>query len=203
MNRPNFPLELYTRSLVKFLDTIDYHDDNYDHSERLHTLRHVYSETAKHFAQPVKQDGLTANPKKMAAVMQTGVQTVVYCWVKVPLDVMVAISIYFVYIILLDDSDDDPRSKMDSFSGDLLRGKEQKHPFWRLINEHLLDFLPHYGSFCGLAVIRSTFDYFQGCWIETQFPGFLRLRRLSSLSLTAERHWWRMRCQLFPHRKIR
>jgi trichodiene synthase len=35
----------------------------------------------------------------------------------------------------------------------------------------------HYGSFCSFAILRSTFDYFQGCWIETNdFQGFEGLR---------------------------
>jgi trichodiene synthase len=189
MKNSNFPLELYVGGLVKFLDTIEYHDDNYDHHERLKTLQYVYSETAKHFAQPLQQDTLKVKTKRLAAVMRTSVQVVVFCWVKVSLEVMVAISIYFVYIVLLDDSNNDPHPDMGSFFEDVLHGNEQKHPFWRLMNAHLSDFLRHYGSFCGLAIFRSTLDFFQGCWIETHdfqgFPGSdyfpLFLRRLNGL----------------------
>lgn len=121
--------------------------------------------------------------------MRTSVQLVVSCWVKVSPQVMVAISISFVYIILLDDSNIDPGPDMGSFSQDLLEGNQQKHPFWRLMNDHLSNFLKHYGSFCELTIIRSTFDYFQGCWIEIHnFQGFpsshyysLFLRRVNCL----------------------
>ena len=189
MSKTEFPLDHYTGALVKFLDKIEYNDDNYDNSERLKTLQHVYSETAKHFAQPAVQDAMNVNPEKMAVVMRTSVQVTVYSWVKVPLKVLVAVSIYFVYIAWYDDVDEDPRPKMELFCDDLLRGKEQKHPYWRLMTDHLLNFCRLYGSFCGLAIIRSTFDHFQGCWIETnQFqalPGSdcvpLFLRRLNGL----------------------
>ena len=189
MNHSDFPLNLYMGSLVRFLDSIEYHDDNYHHHERVKKLQYVYSETAKHFAQPVRQDTLKVHPKRLAAVMRTGVLFAVYCFVKLPLPAMVGVSIANVYFILLDSSNDDPRPDMESFSEDLLHGKQQKHPFWRLINDHLSDFLQHYGSFCGLTIMRSVLDFFQGCWIETHhfqgFPGsdyyLLFLRRLNGL----------------------
>lgn len=189
MEDSEFPLEHYMGALVRFLDAIKYRDNNYDHDERVRRLQHVYSEIAKHFAQPIQRDTLKVDPKRLAVAMRTSVQLVVSCWVKVSPQVMVAISIYFVYIILLDDSNIDPGPDMGSFSQDLLDGNQQKHPFWRLMNDHLSNLLKHYGSFCGLTIIRSTFDYFQGCWIEIHnfqgFPGShyypLFLRRLNSL----------------------
>lgn len=189
MKESEFPLDRYLSALVRFLDAIKYHDDSFGHDERVKHLQYVYSETAKHFAQPIQQQTLKVEPKKLAVVMRTSVQVTVYCWVKVSPQVMVAISIYFVYIVLLDDSNIDPGPDMASFSQDLLDGKQQKHPFWRLMNGHLSDFLQHYGSFCGLNILRSTFDYFQGCWIEThEFQGYpgshyypLFLRRLNGL----------------------
>ena len=184
-----FPLDHYLSALVRFLDAIKYRDDSFGHDERVKHLQHVYNETAKHFAQPLQQQVLKVDPKRLAVVMRTSVQVVVCCWVKVSPQVMVAISIYFVYIVLLDDSNMDPGPDMVSFSHDLLDGKQQKHPFWRLMNGHLSGFLQHYGSFCGLSILRSTFDYFQGCWIEThEFQGYpgsdyypLFLRRLNGL----------------------
>lgn len=184
-----FPLDHYLSALVKLLDAINYRDDNFEHDDRVKHLRHVYCETAKHFSQPLQQQVLKVDPRNMAAVMRTSVLLVVYCWVKVPPKVMVAISIYFVYIVVLDDSNIDPGPNMASFSQDLLEGKQQKHPFWQLMNGHLSDFLQHYGGFCGLSILRSTFDFFQGCWIEThEFQGYpgsyyypLFLRRLNGL----------------------
>lgn len=168
-----FPLDHYLSGVVRLLDAIKYHDDSFRHDERVKHLQHVYCETAKHFSQPLQQQVLKVNPKRLAVAIRTSVQVVVCCWVKVSPKVMVAISIYFVYIVLLDDSNIDPGPDMGSFAQDLLDGTQQKHPFWRLMNGHLPDFLQHYGSFCGLSILRSTFDYFQGCWIEThEFQGY-------------------------------
>ncbi|KAI9790624.1 MAG: hypothetical protein M1816_004957 [Peltula sp. TS41687] len=189
INHSDFPLNLYVDALVRLLDSIDYHDDNYHHHERLKKLQFVYSETAKHFAQPLQQDTLKVHPKRLEATMRTGVQYAVYCYVKLSLPAMVAVSIANVYLALLDNINDDPHPDMESFSEDLLHGNQQKHPFWRLMNDHLSDLLRHYGSFCGLNIMRSVFDFFQGCWIETHsfrgFPGDdyypLFLRRLNGL----------------------
>ena len=189
MDNSAFPIDRYISSLVNFLDEIEYHDENFHPNDRLQHLQHVYAETAKHFAQPLQQETLKVSPTKLAAVMRTSVQLVVYCWTKVSPRVMVAISIYFVYIVFLDDSSIDPHPDMSSFSEDLLHGRDQKHPFWRLMNGHFSDFLCHYGSFCGFTIMRSTFDFFQGCWIETRsfrgHPGSsyypLFLRRLNGL----------------------
>lgn len=189
MEDSKFPLEHYIGAIVKFLDKIKYRDNNYDHDERVKRLHNVYFETAKHFAQPIQRDTLKYDSMRLAAVMRTSVQLVVFCWVKVSPQVMVDISIYFVYIVLLDDSNIDPAPDMGSFSQDLFDGNQQKHPFWRLMNGHLSNFLKNYGSFCGLTIMRSTFDYFQGCWIEIHnfqgFPGSyyypLFLRRLNGL----------------------
>ena len=186
----DFPLDHYLSALVRFLDTVPYQDDNYSRSERLKILRDVYNGTAKHFAQPTQQDALQVHPKKMAVIMQTSVQLVVFCWVRLPIKVKVSLSIYFAYIVLLDDSDDDPYPEMQTFAQDLINGKEQRSTFWRLMNDHFsTDFLSHYGGFCALAITRSTLDFFQGCWIETHnfqgFPGSdcypLFLRRLNGL----------------------
>ena len=184
-----FPLKLYLESVVDILDALNYDDQNYARPERVKTLQYVYSETAKHFSQPYQQELLKVSPKKLAAAMRTATNVTVCCWVKVAKEVMVAISIYWVYIIFLDDSNKDPSLQMSSFVPDLLGGNQQKHPFWRLVAGHLPDFLSHYGGFCSLAIIRSTLDYFQGCWIETRnfqgyegsryYPGFLR--RLNGL----------------------
>lgn len=186
MNHSDFPLDLYVGALVRFLDSIEYHDDNYHHHERLEKLQYVYSETAKHFAQPLQRETLKVHPKRLAAMMRTSVQYTVYSFVKLSLPAMVGLGIANVYISVLDD---DPHPDLESFSEALLHGNQQKHSFWRLMNDHLSDFLQHYGTFCGLTIMRSVFDFFQGCWIETHnfqgFPGSdyypLFLRRLVGL----------------------
>ncbi|KAN0068497.1 Trichodiene synthase [Elaphomyces granulatus] len=187
-NKP-FPAEKYMTALVRFFETIKYQDDNYDREQRVSNLRYVYSETARHFAQPAEQAVLNVKPKRFEAVMRTSVLVTVYCWTKVPLDVMVGVSVYFVYIILLDDGSGDPHTQMGTFCQDFILGQPQKHPFWQRMNEHLVNFLRRYGSFCAMTIMRSTFDFFQGCWIEQHnfhgFPGShyfpLFLRRLNGL----------------------
>ena len=173
MESSEFPLDHYLSAVVRLLDTAKYHDDSFEHDERVKRLRHVYGETAKHFAQPIQQQTLKIEPERLTAVMRTTARAAVYCFVNVSPQVMVAISIFCVHTFLLDDSSIDLDAGMASFSQDLLDGKQQKHPFWRLMNDHLPGFLQHYGSFCALNILRATFDYFQGCWIEThEFQGY-------------------------------
>ena len=173
MEDSEFPLDHYLSALVRLLDTVNYRDDSFEHDERVKRLQHVYCETANYFAQPIQQQTLKVEPKKLTAVMRTSARAAVYCWVKVSPQVMAAISIYFVHTFLLDDSNIDPDAGMASFSQDLLDGKQQKDPFWRLMNGYLPHLLQYYGSFCGLNILRNTFDFFQGCWIEThEFQGY-------------------------------
>jgi trichodiene synthase len=189
MTGNQFPLEEYIAALVKFLDTIDYQDENFSHEERVKSLRYVYYHTAKHFDQPVEKAALKVSSKRLQAVMRTSTLVTVYCWAKCPLDVMVGVSVYFVYIIMLDDSSDPPSTQMRTFCEDLIMGKPQKHLFWQRMNAHLTNFLQYYGGFCGITIFRSTLDFFQGCWIEqnnfggfpgsSYFPHFLR--RLNGL----------------------
>lgn len=83
---------------------------------------------------------------------------VVYSWTKIPPEVMADLSIHYTYCLVLDDSTDDPHSEMATFFEDLVHGRQQKHPWWRLVNDHFPKVLNHYGSFCALNLIRSTFD---------------------------------------------
>ncbi|KAJ5160939.1 Trichodiene synthase [Penicillium canariense] len=189
MTGNQFPIEKYIAALAKFLDTIDYHDENFSHEQRLESLRYVYSQTAKHFDQPVEQAALNVSSKRLQAVMRTSTLVTVYCWAKCPLDVMVGVSVYFVYIIMLDDSSEIPSAQMKTFCEDLIKGRPQKHLFWQRMNAHLTNFLRYYGGFCSITIFRSTLDFFQGCWIEqnnfggfpgsSYFPHFLR--RLNGL----------------------
>lgn len=184
------PLRRYLSALVTYLDTIQYCDKNHSKAERLELLRYVYFHTAEHFAHPPQAQALKVRPKKMEALIRTSVQAVVFCWIKLPSQVMIDFCIFIVYIFILDDDEGEPRMDMSSFAEDLLRGRPQKGTFWRLMNDHLSSsFLPHYGSFCSLAILRSILDYFQGCWIEKlNFGGLpgadylpLFLRRLNGL----------------------
>lgn len=153
-----FPIDYFMDTVVRVLDIIKYRDNNYDRDERVKNLQYAYTEAAKHFAQPLQQETLKVNPKRLEAALRTIVGMVVYCWTKVSPELMAALSIHYTYTLLLDDSSNDPHPEMPSFFEDLIHGRQQKHPWWRLVNGHFPRVLHHYGSFCAFNLIRSTFD---------------------------------------------
>ncbi len=158
MDYQTFPIDSYMNTLVRVLDTIKYRDNNYDHQERVKNLQYAYSEAAKHFAQPLQQDTLQVNPKKLEVALATITAMVVYCWAKVSPETMAALTIHYTYCLLLDDSTTDPHPEMASYFEDLIHGRKQKHPFWRLVNDYMPKVLNHYGNFCAFNIIRSTMD---------------------------------------------
>lgn len=188
---PNFPLAQFCRSIVRFLDTIEYDDSNLAREERISGLREVHSRTAEYFAQPLPREMLKdVDPARIATVSRTISHLVVYCWPYVPRDAQVDISIWQSVINVLDDEvDPDPAAHMDTCWDDLLAGRPPRHPFWRLMQAHLPRLLAHFGSFCAFNIMRSTVDYFEGCWIEQHsFQGWrgadcypMFVRRLTTL----------------------
>lgn len=192
MSSEGFPPDFFCHSIVRFLDAIEYHDDNLVQVERVQGAHYIHSKTAKFFTQPLPRAMLKrVEPAQVVGVMQSISRFVTCCWPRVPWDVQANITIFFVVANLFDDSvDRDPSIEMNSFWTDLIQGKEQKHPFWLLMNAHLPQLLGSYGDFCAFNIMRSTFDFFEGCWIEHHhfhgYPGSdsfpLFLRRLTSLS---------------------
>lgn len=150
---------------------------------------YVYSETVKYFSEPSVQSSLGLDHAHITFAARNISRLAVYCWPRVPPDVMVPISIHFMFTHFLDDIIEDNHSEMESFADDLFRGNEQKNPVWRILIRHFPNLLQHYGCFSQFNIFRSTLDYFQGCWIETHgfqgFPGSncypLYLRRLGGL----------------------
>lgn len=183
------PTECYLEALVSFLDAIKYDEFENERIEYIETLRYTYSEAAKHFAQPLVQESLNVSPEKLEAGLRTCVLLLAGAWPKVSPQVRVDITIQYTYIVLMDDSRYDPHQDMGSFYDDLVHGRPQKNPWWRLMNDCLPKLLSHYGSFCAFSVLRSTYDFVQGCWIEQHnvhsFPGSyafpVYVRRLSGL----------------------
>ena len=153
-----FPIECFLETMVRFLDTINYHDTNYTYEERVNNLHYAYSKTAAHFAQSLQQSTLKVSPKKLQASLQPIVAMVVYSWAKVSREVMADLSIHYTYMLILDDSTDDPDATMESFYNDLLQGRPQAHPWWRLVNDQFPTVLKHYGPYCSLNLVRSTVD---------------------------------------------
>ncbi|KAI1880216.1 hypothetical protein JX265_001837 [Neoarthrinium moseri] len=184
MEAGDFPTDCYLDAVVRFLRIIKYNDDNYTHEERVRNLHYAYTKAAMHFSQPKQQALIKASPRRLQASLQTIVAMVVYAWVRVDPEVMADLSIHYTYMLVLDDSQDDPDATMKSFYEDLLAGRPQQHPWWQMVNEQFPTVLSHYGPYCGLNLVRSTTDFFQGCWIEqhnfqgfpgsSDFPGFLR-----------------------------
>jgi trichodiene synthase len=145
-----------------------------------------------YFAQPLQQETLKSiSSTRMASTIRTITQFIAYTYSKVPRDIQIHCSIYWCLITILDDEiNNDPNSKMGSFCQNLIQGKEQQHPFWILMKEHLPRLLDHYGNFSSFNTFRATIDYFEGCWIEQHnFHGYpnsksdypFMLRRFGSL----------------------
>lgn len=188
---PNFPTAHFCKSIVRFLDLIEYDDSNLTREERIEGLREVHSKTAEYFAQPLPRETLkNVHPARIATVCRTISSLVVYCWPYVPRDVQVDVTIWQSVINVLDDDvSDDPSAHTATLLTDMLAGRPPSHPFWKLMQEHLPRLLAHFGSFCGLNIMRSTIGYFEACWIEQHsFQGWhgadcypMFVRRLSSL----------------------
>jgi len=183
-------LERYVEHLVKFLEDVGYHENGHSRDECASDLRYVFHGTMKHFSQPRVRDVLRdRDHERLPSAIRTITRVVVFCWVKVPRDVKVALTIYLVYILLGDDISEEPSSYMESFVDGFLQGSEQRHPIWRLLFKFFPEVLGHYGSFTRLTMVKSTLEFIQGCWADRQgfqgFPGSreypMFLRRLNGL----------------------
>lgn len=185
-----FPTEQYCSSIVRFLKAVDYNDTNLTSAERIDALHFVYVKTVEWFNQPLQVQTLkTVDRRRIEQVARTIPPLVVYCWSRVSKEVQADISIFLAIMNVLDDHEishvsNDSRSHLASFWTDLLQGKDQKHPLWLLTNTHAPQLLAHYGPFCSWNIMRATFDFFEGCWIEQHnfqgykgadcFPTFMR-----------------------------
>lgn len=107
-----------------------------------------------------------------------------------PRDAQVHISIWQSIINVLDDEiSDNFAAHTATLWDDLLASRPPSHPFWKLMQVHLPKLLAHFGSFCAFNIMRSTIDYFEGCWIEQHsFQGWrgagcypMFVRRLTTL----------------------
>nr|UWK20185.1 trichodiene synthase [Trichoderma crystalligenum] len=179
-----FPRATYLETMVRLLDTVSYNDENFTDEERTECLKYAYGKAAEHFAQPHVQETLKVPPKRMAAALKTIVGMCVYSWCRVSKEVMADLSIHYTYTLLLDDSREEPAGTMATWYEDLLNARPQSHGWWRLVNDFIPNVLRHYGGYCQMNMVRSTIDFFQGCWIEqhnfkgylgaSDYPGFLR-----------------------------
>jgi len=154
----NFPTESYIQVLTQFLDIIDYNDTNLSHEERIRNLHYAYTKAAVHFAQPFQQKHIKTGVRRLQASLQTIVAMVTYAWAKASREVIADLSIHYTYMLMLDDSKDDPETTMETWCEDLLAGRTQKHPWWQMVNSQLPTVLSHYGPYCALNMVRSTTD---------------------------------------------
>ncbi|KAM0452054.1 hypothetical protein ACHAPV_009678 [Trichoderma viride] len=179
-----FPRATYLEAMVRLLDTVSYKDENFSVEERVNCLKYCYAKASEHFAQPHVHRTLKVPPKRLDAALKTIVSMCVYSWCRVSQEVMADLSIHYTYTLLLDDSREEPADAMVTWYEDLLNAKPQAHGWWRLVNDFIPNVLRHYGGYCQMNIVRSTIDFFQGCWIEqhnfkgfrgsSDYPGFLR-----------------------------
>lgn len=175
MDQASFPTSAYCSSIARFLRAIEYKDTNWNREDRIRALHTVHVGMVAYFASPLPQRALKGvDPKKILALTHFVPQMTVSCWSRVSADVQVDIGIFLAIMTILDDHPISHDSEiLSAFWTDLLQGKEQKHPLWMLINDHLPKVLRHYGSFCAWNIMRGTFDFFQGCWMEqSSFQGY-------------------------------
>ncbi|KAF7593961.1 hypothetical protein BBP40_010468 [Aspergillus hancockii] len=189
MSLKPFPKDYFVGTVVRLLDTIKYRDSNYTREQRIDNLHYAYAQAANHFAQPRVQETLKADPKRLEASLRTITGMTVYSWAKVSQQLMADLSTHYTYTLVLDDSTDDPHPQMQTFFDDMVNGRPQTHPWLQLVFEHFPNVLRHFGPYCSMYLIRSTVDFFQGCWVEQyNFHGYegahdypLFLRRLNGL----------------------
>lgn len=134
-----FPTSTYCESIVRFLDAIEYRDDNLTRKERVERLCQVHNKTAQYFTEPLPRKILkNVAPRRIAAVTRTVSHAVVCFLSKLPLEAQVDVSIYMCILNVLDDEiSSEPNTLMATFWTDLVQGKQQKHAFWALFNAHL------------------------------------------------------------------
>ncbi|KAF4595177.1 trichodiene synthase [Ophiocordyceps camponoti-floridani] len=185
-----FPVNDFKRIIVDVLDTIRYSDTNYDTREdRVSILRFVYSEAVKHFAQPQVRETLHKKVETIDKVLRSTACVIVCCSTRASSKLRTVLTIYFTYLIIFDDSQDDLRPSMQGLLEDMVTGRPQGYPWLKLVNDQFLQVMKYYGPFCSLGIYRNTIDFVQGRWIEMQdFTGFRGpgdypnfLRRLSCL----------------------
>ena len=170
----NICVDMNVSALVSFLDQVHYNDTNYPGRDaRLEALNETWKAVAQHFERHIRDGNLRIETKKMEAGMRTAILFVLYTMPKLPQQTKVDVSIFFSYAALVDDniacaSSNTPEANIDTWLDDLVAGKEQRHPFWRLLNTHLAKLFEHYSSFCRLAIYRGTLDWYHGSWIESR-----------------------------------
>lgn len=176
---------LFCRSIVRFLDIIEYDDYNLAHDERISALREVHSKTAEYFAQPLARETLKdAHRARIATVCRTISHLVVYCWLYVPREVQVDVTIWQSIINVLDDEvSADPAASTSTLLTDMLAG--------RLMQLHLPKLLAHFGSFCGFKSCARPSTISRAAGSAAQLPGLAWCRLLAHVRASVDYTWRR------------
>ena len=154
-----FPINLYVESLVLLLRSVKYEDTNHTRSEHQTSLQRIYAESAQHFLREIQQGELDVSLGYFEPVLASIVAYVASSYPYISADITADIAIFFTYTAILDDdTSEESQPSMETFFEDLIHAKEQKHPWWRLMNRQLLKTGKHYGSFCAFNIVRSAFD---------------------------------------------
>lgn len=154
-----FPIDLYVESLVLLLRSVKHEDNNHTRSEHQTSLQRIYAESAQHFLREIQQGELDVSLGYFEPVLASIVAYVASSYPYIPADITTDIAIFFTYTAVLDDdTSEESQPSMETFFEDLIYAKEQKHPWWRLMNRQLLKTVKHYGSFCAFNIVRSAFD---------------------------------------------
>lgn len=153
----SFPKAQFCNPITRrFLDTIEYDDNNLTREERISGLREVHAKTADYFTQPLPREALEdIHPVRTPTVCHTISSLVVYCWPYVPRDVRADVTIWMSIINVLDDeTSSDPASNTPTLLTDMLAGRPPSYPFRKPMQAHLPTLLAHFGSFCGFKIVR-------------------------------------------------
>jgi hypothetical protein len=166
-------MEHYMRTVVGFLDAVQYDEPHGQPAGLMDDFQHVYVELLRFFTQPSVQGPLSLSIKIITRAARTIARFASHCWPNIPREVMGPVGIYFMIGYFLDDIDEENHTKMETFLPDLLRRTEQKNLSWRVMLDHLPNLLCHYAPYLQYNIFRCTIDYYQCCWIEAHgFQGY-------------------------------
>ncbi|KAJ5529778.1 Trichodiene synthase [Penicillium freii] len=190
INKNSSFIEHFIGTVVKFLDDVQYNEPQHSLAPVSRAnFESIYEESLRFFTQPNIQEQLSLRYNVITKATRTTSRLTLYCWPNIPRKVMAQIAIHFTELHIMDDSPKDYHADMATFVSDLLEGKEQKGPYWRVMLGQIPNLLCHFDPYTQYNIFRSITDYYQSCWIEARdFNGYRgsdrypsELRRLGQL----------------------
>ncbi|KAJ9488565.1 hypothetical protein VN97_g4733 [Penicillium thymicola] len=167
--KDNYFVEHFIDTIVNFLDNVQYDEPPESPTPELRAnFESIYEGSLRFFTQPTIQEQLSLSNEAITNATRTTARMASYCWPNIPPEVMGPIAIHFTKLHVMDDFEGDYHADMATFLPDLLRGSEQKNPYWRVMLHGIPDLLRHFDSYLQYNIFRSTIDYYQSCWIEAR-----------------------------------